>query len=82
MEFAYLGHTVAYNNSNWTELDQNHWNARRRWAMVGKVVTKTEATVREQGVIYKDFAQLVLLYGIKSWVVTMFMLNYYRELHH
>ena len=50
-EFPYRGHTVAYNNSKWESLHQNLEKARRRWFLVGKVVTKTGARVRTQGIL-------------------------------
>ena len=37
--------------------------------MVGKLVSKTGATVRERVILYKTVVQLVLLYGSESWVV-------------
>ena len=45
--FLYLGRKVVYNNSDWEALYQNIWKAWRRWLMVGKVVSKTGAMVRE-----------------------------------
>ena len=46
--FPYLGSTVTYNNSDWAELHKNLRKAWRRWGVVGKVVTKTGATIRAQ----------------------------------
>ena len=48
--FPYLVRTVAYNNSDWVVV-------RRRWGVMGTVVTKTGATVQERGVIYKAILQ-------------------------
>ena len=39
-DFPYLGHTVAYNNSNWKSLYQNISKSRQRWGVVARVVTK------------------------------------------
>ena len=69
-ELPYLGFTVAYNDIYWKSLYQNLWKARRRWEMLGKVVTNMGETVRERGMMYKELVQSVLLYGIKSWVAT------------
>ena len=38
--------------------------------MIARVLVKTGATVRSHEIIYKAMAQLVLLYGNESWVVT------------
>ena len=43
--------------------------------MVVRVLEMTGATVQAQGDIYKAAVQLVLLYVIKSWVVTGEMLK-------
>ena len=43
--------------------------------MVGKVVTKTGATVRAQGIMYKAVVQSVVLYGSESGVITGAMLK-------
>ena len=40
------------------------------------------ATVRDRGEMYKAVAQLVLLYGSDSWVVTGEMLKVREEFHH
>ena len=80
--FPYLGRTVAYNNSNWAALYHNLWKARRRWGVVGKVVTKTGATVRAQGILYKSIIQSVLLYGSNRWVVMGSMLKLLEVFHH
>ena len=73
--FKYLGHTVAYNNSNWATLYQNIWKVRRQWAMVGKVVTNMGETVRAWGMLYKAVVKSVLLYGRESWLTKGAMLK-------
>ena len=50
--------------------------------MVARVLERTEATLRARGVINKEVAQSVLLYGIKIWVVTGDMLKVLEGLHH
>ena len=51
-EFPYLGHTIAYNTSNWAELYLNLCKARRRWGMIVRVIERTGAIVRDQGEVY------------------------------
>ena len=63
--FPYLGHRVAFNNSDWVV---NLRKAQGRWGMVVKVPTKTIATVRARLMIYKAVVQMVLLYSSESWV--------------
>ena len=43
--------------------------------MMGDVVTKTGATVRAQGMLYKSVVQSVLLYGSVIWLMTGGMLK-------
>ena len=81
MESLYLGRKVAYNNSNWAALYQNLHKAWRRWVMVGKVVIKMGAKVRERGMMFKAVVQSVLLYGSKSWVVMGDMLKVLKGFH-
>ena len=59
--FKYLGCMVAYNNSDWEALYQNLPKARIWWTMVGKVVLKTGAMMRAQGILYEELIQSVLL---------------------
>ena len=80
--FPYLGCTVAYNNKNWAALYQNLCKARSQWVMVGKVVSKTGATVQVWGILYKSDVQSVLLYVSESWVVTGEILKVIEGFHH
>ena len=68
--FSYLGRTIDYNKSDWAAVYQNLRKGQMRWGMVERVLERTGATVRSQGVIYKAVAHSVILYGDESWVVT------------
>ena len=48
-DFSYQGHTVAYNNSNWTSLYQNLSKGWWWREVLAKVVTKTGAMVQRGG---------------------------------
>ena len=50
--------------------------------MIERVMTKTGATVREQGVMYKAVAQSVLLYGSEIWVVMGEMIKVLEGFYH
>ena len=50
--------------------------------MVARVLESMGATVRSRGAMYNAVAQLVLLYGSKSLVVTREMLNVLERFHH
>ena len=46
------------------------------------MLTKTGETLRARGVMYKEVAQSVLLYGSESWVVTGAVLRVLEGFHH
>ena len=64
--FLYLRRMVEYNNSDWVALYHNMWKARRRWEIVGEVVSNTGSVVRARGMLYKEVVQSVLLYERES----------------
>ena len=78
----YLGQTITYKKSDWPEVYQNLKKARRWWGMIARVLAKTGATVRVYGMMYKAVDQLVILYGIKIWVVTGDMLKVMEGFRH
>ena len=45
-------------------------------------MTKTGATVQELEMFYKAVVQMVLLYGIESWVVMQAMLKVTKGFHY
>ena len=47
-----------------------------------KIIEMAGATVRVRGTMYKAVAQLVLLYGRESWVVTGEMIKVLTAFHH
>ena len=78
----YLGRTVASNNSDRADLYINMSKAQGRWGVVEKVLTNTGAMVHSRGIIYKAVVHTVLLYGIKSWVVTEAILKVLERSKH
>ena len=80
-DLPYLGHNVAFNNSNWAALYHKLWKAQSRLGMVAKVLTRTGVTVRSQETIYKVVVQTVLLDGSESWVVMGFFLKVMDGFH-
>ena len=68
--FLYLGHTVAFNNSNWEALYQNLRKARRCWGVVSNVLTMTREKVWAWAMLYKVVVHTVFPYGAEIWVVT------------
>ena len=50
--------------------------------MITRVMTKTGATLRSQGMIYGAVAQSVLLFGSEIWVVMGDILTVLELFHH
>ena len=50
--------------------------------MISRVLERTGATVWARVEMYKAVAQLVLIYGSKSWVVNREMLKVLMKFHH
>ena len=50
--------------------------------MVARMMETTGATKQSRGAIHKTVAQLVLLYGSESWVVTGEMLKVLERFRH
>ena len=51
-------------------MNKNLRKAQRQWGMIERVLVKTEAMVRDRGMMYKAVEQSVLLYDSEIWVVT------------
>ena len=80
--FPYLGCTVDFNNSDWSDLYRNMRKAQWWWGVVGKVMTKTGETVQAWAMIYKVVVKTVILYGSEGWVVMDVMIKVLEENHH
>ena len=80
--FPYLDRTIAYNNSDWSEVCQNLRKVRRRWGVIAIKLVKKRASMWAQGMIYKTVDQSVLLYKREIWVVMGEMLKVLEEFHH
>ena len=50
--------------------------------MTTRVLAKTRAMLREQGMIYKSVDQSVILYGSEIWVVAGDMIKVLEGFHH
>ena len=72
----------SHNNRYWPAVFQNLNKAWRWWGVISRVLTKTVATVRSRGVIYKALAQSVILYGSEIWVVMGVVLKVLSGIHH
>lgn len=80
--FKYLGRILTDTNSDWPSLYHNLLKARRRWALVSRILEKEGASVRARGMFYKSIVQSILLFGSETWTVTGAMLKVLDSFHH
>ena len=80
--FTYLICTITYNNSDWAAVYHNLRKACTRWGIISMVMMKTGSMVWARGMLYNVVVQAVLLYVIKSWVVTGAMMKVLEGFHH
>ena len=80
--FTYLGRKISYNNINWSAVYHSLSKARRREGMIVREFLKTVSKVQACGIMYKEVAQSVILYGSGSWVVTGEMLKVLEGFQH
>ena len=55
--FPFLRRVISYNNSDWPVVYQNLRKAQKWRGVVARVLSKIEATVRAQGMMYKAVDQ-------------------------
>ena len=78
----YLGRTVMYNNSDWSDIYSNLSKAHRIWGMVEKVVGKTVEPTKAHEMMNKALVHAVILYGREIWVVTDEIMSLLEVFHH
>ena len=80
--FKYLGRHLSQDNSDWPAVLYNIKKARKRWAMVRKVLVRDRASPRVSGYFYNAVVQSVLLYGAETWVLTDPLIRRLDAFHH
>jgi hypothetical protein len=81
-EFRYLGRPLTANDNDWAALMWNLGKARKRWAMISRVLAREGASPRISAMFYKATIQTILLYGSETWVITSDILQVLRSFHH
>lgn len=81
-DFTYLGRTLNCFDCDWPAVHRNLQKARKRWAMVSRVLAREGANPRISGMFYKAVVQSVLLYGSESWNLSSSMLKLLEGFHH
>jgi hypothetical protein len=79
---SYLGRPVTTHCDDWTALHKNLTKARKRWALISRVLARERANPKVSAMFYKAAVQAVLLYGCETWSITSRMLDVLDSFHH
>ena len=79
--FRYLGRPLSSTDNDEPAMFWNMRKARKRWALVRRVLTRDGATPGISGMFYKAVAMSVLLYGVETWVLTKHMTKSLEGFH-
>ena len=63
------------------QCNQNLSKARKQWARIAHVLSRTGASPRTSSMFYKAVVQSVLLYGSETWTLSATMLKVLRGFH-
>lgn len=80
--FKYLGRPISATGSDWPAVQYNINKARKRWAMISRILTWQGSSPKVMGYYYKAVCQAVLLYGCETWVITQAICNKLESFHH
>jgi hypothetical protein len=80
--FVYLGRPLSCFDNDWPAIHRNVQKARKRWAMVSRVLSREGASPRVSGKFYQAVVQSVLLYGSETWNMGSSMLAMLKGFHH
>jgi hypothetical protein len=80
--FRYLGHTITSRDTDWMAAHQNLQKAQQRWMHISRVLSREGASPRISAMFYKATIQMVLLFGLETWVVNNDILQLLTSFHH
>ena len=80
--FKYLGRPLSSSDNDWPAIYRNLAKARKRWALVARVLRRDDAKPKVMAIFYKAIVQSVLLYGCETWVITPRVLQVLGGFHH
>jgi hypothetical protein len=79
--FKYLGHLLAYNDTNAKAVRGNLKKARAIWSRLSHTIRSENASPRACGIFYKATMQLILLFGSETWNLTPSSLKLLEGFH-
>ena len=80
--FKYLGQVLAAEDDKYPAVVRNLWRARQKWVRLTRILSREGVDARTLGQIYLAVAQLIMLYGSKTWVPTSCVDRLLGVFHH
>ena len=80
--FKNLGQVLTAYDDNWTQVVDNIWKARGRWACLSRILGREGADPLTSETFYKSLIQETLLFGSETWVMTPRIERTLGEFHH
>ena len=74
-EFRYLGCPFSSTDDDWPAVYRNLSKARKQWARIARVLSRTGASPRTSSMFYQAVVQSVLLYSSETWTLSATMLK-------
>ena len=71
--FKYLGRVLSASDDDWPEVIRNLTKAWAVWQRMLRILSMERARLRVSIFFFKSIIQLVLLFGVETWVVTSWM---------
>ena len=71
--FKYLGRVLTAGDDNWLAVLGKLKKARKSWARTTRILGREGTNPRVSGIFFKEVVQSVLLFRLKTWVLTSHM---------
>jgi len=80
-EFKYMAKAVSEDDDDTLLIEANLKEAKAKWAMFKRLLTRENASRRVMGHFYKAIVQSILLYHTQTWVITPKHMQKLRMFH-
>ena len=80
--FRYLGRMLSSTDDDWTVVERNLWKARGKRGRLAKILGRDRADRIMVGRFYVALLQAVILFGSKTWVLTLRLEKALEGFHH
>ena len=79
--FKYLGRLIVYDDANTKAMRLNLRKAQGCWAWISRALKAEYAAAGTLGMFYKATVQVVLLYGIETWSLSLTSVKRHEGFH-